>query len=112
MIDKAIQKELCSDPWENDSDALNSYAWDIYENRNRIPDSENELYRASNCCKRAIDIEKDRYNLDTYAHVLFELRDFTQALIQEQEAIELAENSGEDATDYKEFLEEIKRQIK
>jgi hypothetical protein len=112
LIDKAIQKELCSDPWENDGDALNSYAWDIYDNRNLIPNSNNELYRASICCKRAIDVKKDHFILDTYAHVLFAMGDFDQALIQEKEAIELAETSGEDATDYKEFLGEIKKQKK
>ena len=109
LIDKAIEKEL--DPWENNDD-LNIYAWDIYENRNLIPDSNNELYRASICCKRAIDIKKDHLILDTYAHVLFAMGDFDQALLQEKQAIELAENSGEDATDYKEFLGEIKKQKK
>lgn len=110
LIDKAIQKELCTDPWDNDVDALNSYAWDIYVNRNLIPNSNSELHRASNCCKRAIDIQKDQFILDTYAHVLFALGDFDQASNLEKEAIKLAENLGEDATDYKEFLSEIKKQ--
>ena len=112
LIDKAIQKELCSDPWENDGHALNEYAWDIYNNRNLILNSNNELYRASICCKRAIDLNKEHFILDTYAHVLFAMGDFDQALIQEKEAIELAKTSGEDATDYKEFLGEIKKQKK
>lgn len=112
LIDKAIQMDLCSDPWENDSDALNQYAWDIFTNRNLIPNSHAELYRACICCKRSIDLDKNYFILDTYAHVLSAMGEFDQALLAEMEAIKLSENSGEDATDYKEFLAEIKKQKK
>jgi tetratricopeptide (TPR) repeat protein len=111
LINKAIKKELCNDPWESDGDSLNSYAWNICTNKTIIPDIVDELERAKKCCMRSIEINECHEILDTYAHVLFALGDYKNAINQLNKAIKLADGIGDDTETYLAFAEEIKNML-
>jgi hypothetical protein len=110
QLDLACKKELCSNPWD-DGDALNTFAWRVYEKKRLFPDYDIELKRAIVCCKRSIEVKECHEILDTYSHVLFASGEFKNALIQENNAVELANKLGYDSSVYLEFIEVIKQKL-
>jgi len=87
--------------YNNDSQELNSMAWDFYE---KVSDKK-LLGSAAKMAQRACEINPSYANLDTYAAVLYKSGDLKNAEVQANKAIDKAkaENMGTD--DYKETSE-------
>jgi len=64
---------------------LNSFAWHIATEPSLIK----FMNKAKEWSKRSIEIKKSPHLLDTYAHILFKLKDYNMAQKIEQEAIDL-----------------------
>lgn len=68
---------------------LNNYAYFLSENNG-------DLEKALEMSKKAIEIAPDNETyLDTYAWVLFKMKDYAQALEYQEKAVEAAQNAGE-----------------
>ncbi len=80
----------------NDSNQLNNSAWNVYENET---DSET-LQNAIKWIKRSIELDKNYYNTDTYAALLYKTGQYKQALTYAEQAIKIAkkEDSNYDST--------------
>jgi thiol-disulfide isomerase/thioredoxin len=89
----------------NSWDMLNEFAWSIYEN---IDDKE-ILMSAEKWIVRSIELEKNYYNTDTYAAILYKLGKHKKALKYANEAIELAKASNIDYKGTQELIEKIKK---
>lgn len=69
---------------------LNEFAWSFYEHVN----DKAMLKKASKWAKKSMELEKNYYNTDTYAALLYKLGKNEQALKYAKEAIALAKKSG------------------
>lgn len=93
--------------YNNNSNALNSMAWDFYEN---VSDKK-LLKSAILMSKRACELNSNYANLDTYAAVLYRAGEMKEAEIYANKAIEKAKAEKMGADEYKEtsaLLEKIK----
>jgi thioredoxin-related protein len=91
----------------NNANALNSMAWDFYE---QVSDK-TLLKSAANMAKRACEINNNYAFLDTYAAVLFKAGDYKEAEVLANKAIEKAKEEKMAPEEYKEtskLLENIK----
>ena len=86
----------------DNSQMLNSFAWDFYENIN----DKAMLKNAEKWAKISMKLDKNYYNTDTYASILYKLGKYEKALKYANEAVELAKKSG---TNYKGTEELIKK---
>jgi len=84
---------------------LNEFAWNIYEN---IDDKE-MLLKAEKWAVRSMEIEKNYYNTDTYAAILYKLGKNEDALKYAKDAVELAKASNLDYKGTQELIEKIKK---
>lgn len=89
--------------WD-DANALNSYAWNVFEH------SENpeQLNAALAWAERAVELERSHQILDTYANLLFVTGNAKKAMAIETEAYEMAETEGSDTKAYRELINKIK----
>lgn len=71
--------------WNSWND-LNSLAWQVYQNKN----SPENIQKATTWILRSIELDKNYYNLDTYAGLLFKSGQYTVALKTAKNAIEIA----------------------
>lgn len=93
----------------NDAGELNSAAWDAYENS----DDPKELKQALGWIDRAIGIQKNYYNLDTKASLLYKLKQYEEAQKFAEEAVKAAEKEGMGKPESTlELLENIKAKLK
>jgi tetratricopeptide (TPR) repeat protein len=76
----------------NSSRNLNGLAWESYKNET----SKDKLEEAKKWIIRSIELNKDYYNVDTYAALLFKTGFYTQALKRAKEAIEIAKKNNID----------------
>lgn len=74
--------------WNSWND-LNSLAWGFYKSDSSSTDLENAKY----LILRSIELDRNYYNLDTYASILFKTGEYTQALKTAKAAIEIAQAS-------------------
>ena len=74
----------------NDSEALNSYAWDCYEKEN----DNTKLEKAVDCVIKSIELNSNYNNNDTYAALLYKLKEYNKALTQAEIAIEIAKKNN------------------
>jgi len=74
----------------DNSQMLNSFAWDFYEN---ISDK-SMLINAEKWAKQSMKLDKNYYNTDTYASILYKRGKYEKALKYANIAIELAKKSG------------------
>lgn len=74
----------------NDSEALNSYAWDCYEKEN----DNTKLEKAVDCVIKSIELNNNYNNNDTYAALLYKLKEYDKALTQAEIAIEIAKKNN------------------
>ena len=91
----------------NNANALNSMAWDFYEN---VSDKK-LLQSAISMSKRACELNDNYANLDTYAAVLYRAAEYKEAEIIANKAIDKAKEEKLEAKEYKEtsaLLEKIK----
>lgn len=75
--------------WNSWSD-LNSLAWHAYEEHIEI----DALLQSIKMVERSIALNKNYYNLDTHAALLYKTGRYTEALKKAKEAIALAQNTG------------------
>ena len=75
------------------------------------------LTKALKWCKRAMDMEenasltshKDNGGfLDTYAHLLYKLKQYDEAVIWETKAVDAQKNAGMKSAGFEEILEKMK----
>jgi thioredoxin 1 len=74
----------------NSSTMLNSFAWHIYENHNDI----DALLKAITITEHSIEINKNYYNVDTHAALLYKTGNYIKALKKAKEAIDFAKEEG------------------
>ncbi|CAM1339271.1 tetratricopeptide repeat protein [Tenacibaculum aestuarii] len=87
----------------NSSDDLNSLAWSYYKNNN----SPEKLEEAIKWIIRSIELNKNYYNLDTYAALLFKTGKHTEALKKAKEAIEKAKEDNKNYNSTTELINKI-----
>lgn len=87
---------------------LNNVAWYMYENT----EDKSRLKKAEEYAKRSVNTQKEFFNLDTYAHILFKMGKLKEAKTAIEEAIQLGEAKNQNVSDSKALLEQINKQIK
>jgi thioredoxin-related protein len=93
---------------KNDWKKLNEYAW--HYTYPPLANSE-ELNHAISCIKMSINLNKNYDNLDTYAHLLYLIKDYSLALSKAQEAIAVAEEENRDYGDTEKLIKKIKEDM-
>lgn len=92
----------------NDWSKLNTLAWRVYENEG---DSDT-LNQAITWVKRSIKLDKNYYNTDTYAALLYKTGKNKQALSLAKQAIEIAKKDKEEYSSTTELIGLIKKEMK
>lgn len=93
--------------WDN-SMTLNSLAWDVYENES----DKEKLINAVKWVKRSIELDKNYYNSDTYAALLYKMGNYKEALVIAQEAIEIAKKTDIDFSVTTKLIKDINIKLK
>ncbi|MEM6685481.1 MAG: thioredoxin domain-containing protein [Bacteroidota bacterium] len=75
--------------WDSSS-KLNSMAWNAYENQDNVK----ILLKAIKVVERSIELEKNYYNVDTHAALLYKTGNYTKALKKAKEAVDIAKKEG------------------
>jgi thioredoxin-related protein len=83
--------------------ALNSLAWNFYENI----DDKSMLEKAEGWAKRSLEIQPMYANADTYASVLYKLGKKEEAKKAAKNAIEIAKKNGDTYSETEELLKKI-----
>lgn len=100
----AVMGLLATTP-ENDSQKLNSYAWDFYLN----VDNQDHLKGMTKLVGEILKKEDGYAIHDTYASLLFKTKNYKQALREAKAAIVLAEKEGVPYEDTQELIKEIEK---
>ncbi|KXX66957.1 thioredoxin family protein [Flammeovirga sp. SJP92] len=101
-VDNAIMLyEAAKDPYL--ASRLNSYAWKFYE----AGVEAKYMKKALTWINRSVLIEKGFANLDTQAHILFQLEKNEKARKVAEEAIKLGKKVGEDVSETEDLLKKI-----
>ena len=82
-------KQYLEKIWD-DYSALNTLAWDYFENY----DEKSNLEKAIEWAERSIELNSNYANNDTYAWLLYKLEDYDRARKQAEIAIELAKQKN------------------
>ena len=98
-------KKYAWDDWN----ALNTIAWDIYEDT--ANSSEEYLDLGLKLAKRSVEIEENYYNTDTYAALLYRTAQYTEALTWADKAIELAKAESMDFVDTQKLRDKITAEL-
>jgi thioredoxin-related protein len=96
-----VTEEVSDTP---DWNELNNKAWGYYESET----NKAKLEEACGWALQSIELNKNFYNTDTYAHLLYKLGKKQDALQWAKVAVELGENNGEDVGATKELIQKIK----
>lgn len=89
--------------WDSSS-KLNSLAWNAYKNHN----DRDILLKALQAAERSISLEKNYYNLDTYAALLYKTGNYSKAYKNCKQAIQIAKDEAIDSSVSVALLEKIK----
>ncbi len=89
----------------NDWELLNNFAWEFYENVN----DKTMLKNAETWARKSTELNKNYYNMDTYASVLYKLGEYDKALKIASEAIEIAKKSGDKYGGTEELIKKIEK---
>jgi tetratricopeptide (TPR) repeat protein len=92
--------------WD-DWDELNSIAWEYYESVHK----KDRLQLAKKWVIRSIELNSNYANNDTYAALLYKLKDYRAALQQANEAISVAKKHGENYDETTTLIEMIKKNM-
>ncbi|PHR71900.1 MAG: hypothetical protein COA67_05785 [Lutibacter sp.] len=87
----------------NSSIDLNELAWEAYGYEEDLV----EIEKAKGWVLRSIELDKNYSNVDTYASILFKLGDYTKALKQAKQAIEIAKENEQDYEATTELINKI-----
>ncbi len=106
-FDLAVEK---GDKYFHNMQEFNNISWSIYEHSDDVK----TLQKAASWMKKALDNKESQlwYMYDTYASVLFKLKNKIEAKAAALKAIELAKTSGASEDEYKptrELLEKIEK---
>ena len=93
----------------NNWNTLNSIAWGMYENEEHA--SKPYLGFAKKIAKRSIRLDRNSYNTDTYAAVLYKSGKYKKALKWADEAITLARTADLDYSVTSELIKKIKSEM-
>lgn len=100
-------KEFIWQDWQ----ALNSYVWSYYLTVQDGPTlnagQDEKLKKAFDFIDRSIKLEKNYYNTDTYAALLYISGQYTEALKTAKEAIDIAKANSQDYKGTTELIEKI-----
>ncbi len=88
--------------WDSSS-KLNSLAWNAYKNHNDIK----VLLKAIKAVERSIELEKNYYNVDTHAALLYKTGNYSKALKRAKEAIDIAKEEDLSYKSTSELIEKI-----
>lgn len=88
--------------WDSSS-KLNSLAWNAYKNHNDVK----ILLKAIKAVERSIELEKNYYNVDTHAALLYKTGNYSKALKRAKEAIDIAKKEDITYTSTSELIEKI-----
>jgi thiol-disulfide isomerase/thioredoxin len=94
----------------NDWNELNSTAWSYFTEI--AQDDPKVLQKVAQWAKKSIDLDKNFYNTDTYANILFKLGQNKEAFKYAEEAVGLGKAAGEDTTNSEDLLKRIKATLK
>jgi len=92
----------------NDYSTLNSLAWNVYE----VENDKEKIANAIVWVKRSIELDKNYYNTDTYAALLYKSGNYEKALLFAQEAIEIARKYNDDFSATVKLIESINIELK
>jgi hypothetical protein len=84
--------------------SLNAHAWRIYE----LSDDRLLLAQAESWINKSIEQEKNSFNLDTKASILYKLGKKNEALKAAEESVKLAGEEGSDPSATEELISKIK----
>jgi len=93
--------------WD-DYSTLNSLAWNVYE----VENDKEKIANAIVWVKRSIELDKNYYNTDTYAALLYKIGEYDKALLIAQEAIEIAKKYNDDFSATVKLIESIHMDLK
>lgn len=93
--------------WNNWS-RLNTLAWGVYENESDAK----VLKTAIKWVKRSIELDKNYYNTDTYAALLYKTGNYKQALALAKQAITIAKKDKEDYSATTKLVAQIVQKMK
>jgi thioredoxin 1 len=88
--------------WDSSS-KLNSMAWNAYKNVDNVK----ILLKAIKVVERSVELEKNYYNTDTHAALLFKTGNYTKALKKAKEAVDIAKKDGLAYSSTTELIEKI-----
>ena len=88
----------------NDPSGLNNVAWDMYLNSSL---EANQMKLARKIAKRAVKLDENYYNTDTYAAVLYKSGKYKQAEQWANTAVAAAKAAGENPEETMILLEKI-----
>jgi thiol-disulfide isomerase/thioredoxin len=94
----------------NSATNLNSYAWRYFENNESsgtISSTDENMVKAIDFVKRSIELDKNYFNTDTYAALLYLSGQYTQALKVAKDAIDIAKTENEDYDSTNELIQKI-----
>lgn len=91
----------------NHSVNLNNIAWNAYKTENDIT----ILLRCIKAIERSIELEKNYYNVDTHAALLYKTGNYTKALKRAKEAIDIAKKNNIEYETTTELIEKITRKM-
>ncbi|MCH2194040.1 thioredoxin domain-containing protein [Kordia sp.] len=87
----------------NSSSKLNSLAWNAYKTQDNVK----ILLRSIKAVERSIELEKNYYNVDTHAALLYKTGNYNKALKRAKQAIDIAKKEGLAYTSTTELIEKI-----
>lgn len=101
-------KSLSFDKIDLNSKNLNEVAWNIFLNETDII----KLNQAIKWIKLSIQFDKNYYNMDTYASLLYKIGKYKEALVIAKEAIEIAKNNKRKIIETEDLLKLIEAKLK
>jgi tetratricopeptide (TPR) repeat protein len=88
-------------------DLYNSFAWNIYDNT----DNNTALQKSLEYVQTSIKSSKVYENTDTYAHVLYKLKRYDEALKAANEAIDMAKANNQDSGTTADLVKDIQKSM-
>jgi len=92
---------------ERNSSTLNNVAWAFFEN----VDNPKMLAKAVGWAKESVDLDCQYYNCDTYAALLYKIKDYNNAKMAAEKAIEQAKAGGDGYDETQNLLNKINAAI-
>ena len=105
-LSQIIDKKVNSGELTNEQ--INEYCWNIYEKCNE----QEVLQKAIIWIKPVIEKSPNYMNLDTYAALLYKTKNYSDAKLYAEKAIEMGKQSKENINSTEVLLEKIKLEIK